>query len=155
MNKIKYDLKKIFIIAVVISIIDFVFMICITSFSITHELKNSLLIASVIIVCFLYIFHSENTNNVNGLYFSKDGIIILRHKKKFTQSWNEIKVKRIIKFFNLFHMLSFQIDNSHRDQRFMLFTASEKSFRELVTKYVPKDHQLYKLTQDYFTNEKI
>jgi hypothetical protein len=150
MEKVRYDIKKILAIAVFISVIDFIFMVSTSTFNWTHELRNSSLIAIVIIVSFWYIFHSENTSINNGLYFSHDGVVILRNSKKVNKSWNDVKVKRVIRFFNVFHLITFQTNELSRNYRFMLFSASEKSFRELVFKYVPKDHQLYKFTKDYF-----
>lgn len=63
MEKVRYDIKKVLVIAVFIFVIDFIFMVFTSTFDWTHELKNSSLIAVVTIVSFWYVFHSENTSS--------------------------------------------------------------------------------------------
>jgi hypothetical protein len=86
----------------------------------------------------IYIYIIENYTKA-GCYFSNDGISIFKNEQFICTQWDQVFVKKsiwgiIIKF---------------DEEKFNIDISRNHSALELVKKYCPQDHELYKLVEEY------
>ena len=82
-----------------------------------------------------------------GVFFDHNGIRFNnRFGKEFYISWEKLVIQKRISCGGIFTEFIFKdINNSIKSNSQIIYWANENSYIELVSKYLPKDHQLYKL----------
>ena len=86
-----------------------------------------------------------------GIFFDHNGIRFNnRFGKNFHISWEKLVIQKRISCGGVFTEFIFKdINNSIKSNGQIIYWANENSYIELVSKYLPKDHQLYKLVSEY------
>lgn len=88
----------------------------------------------------LILYLSEKKTKV-GYFFSTRGITVKNKKNEFFTPWDEVKLIKVSTKFKI------QLSNNESISPFNIF--NEESIIALTLKYCPKDHELYKLVEEY------
>lgn len=88
-----------------------------------------------------------------GIYFDSNGITWIYGKNSFFKNWKDVEIKKLIdlkflKYLELNIEGNFGVFGS-RTLRLPIFFSTSKSLIYLTEKYVPKDHELYRVIEDY------
>lgn len=95
------------------------------------------------------IVHKRDTKN--GVFFDQNGIrFTTRFGKEFQISWEKLVIQKRVSCGGIFTEFLFKdASSSIKSNGQIIYWANENSYIELVSKYLPKDHQLYKLVSEY------
>lgn len=148
MENVKYDLKKVAIITTLFVSFFLCISIVTTSVGILHEILIHIILLFFALLLILVIHHSENKGVRHGLFFSKNEILIVINRKKYQKPWSLVKVRCSFKIFHYFYFIFFSFEGL-KNFPFLLSPASKESFLELVEKYVPCDHELTRIANEY------
>lgn len=86
------------------------------------------------------------------IYFSANGIKFEVGNKKNEFKWNDLKIdleQDYIKYLNSIGYKFSSIENNKNNLLFSICWENEKSIIELTQKYVPKNHDFYRLVYEY------
>ncbi|MBC7540354.1 MAG: hypothetical protein H7281_16140 [Bacteriovorax sp.] len=97
----------------------------------------------VILIPFMLISDFISNSMKRGFYFSPNGLTLIHDKKTFKE-WNDlvVTVRWNFKYFKM-------INSNFKSFNIPLCYVTSKNFIYLTKKYVPKDHDLYKIADDY------
>lgn len=86
-----------------------------------------------------------------GVFFDHNGIRFNnRLGKEFHISWEKLVIQKRVSCGGVFTEFIFKdASSSIKSDSQVIYWANEDSYVELVNKYLPKDHQLYKLVSEY------
>lgn len=86
-----------------------------------------------------------------GVFFDNNGIRFnTRFGKELYIPWEKLVIQKRISCSGFFTEFLFKdVNNSIKSDSQIIYWANENSYIELVKKYLPKDHQLYKLVSEY------
>lgn len=91
----------------------------------------------------------SNFFNKDGLYLSQTGIIHKYLKKDHLIKWEDVKIETKIKY-GYIYLINIEMSHLKRGYyRLMIFWPTENDILEKTKKYCPKDHELYKLVEEY------
>lgn len=113
-----------------------------TQFGVEYEIRSTLLIGGATLPFVIFIIYSMNTQKTSGLFFSSEGVIVVKNGKRHIAPWTEVKIQRSFNFFNIYSNVNFTFSSLDKVYKFPLFFPTKDSFKSLAKKYAPKEHQI-------------
>lgn len=146
MEKIKISIFRAYLIA-----IPFAFFIFFIDYFDNFSLEYFyIFLLSIILTMFLVMFISLiKKYKQDGLYFSKDGIILIADNVAHVTPWNNIQPNIKIKIKYFYHITLNLNSDYNRPYAISLFWPTEDDIIEKTKKYCPKNNDLYKIVEEY------
>lgn len=143
MEKIRINDLRLLMAAIPIVAIDIFLLNHIDNNSIEIFIGLTLALSLVLSVSFLVHKYSKS-----GLFLSHEGACWINGKKSISKEWSDIKIEKKINF-PLFKLVYLNIENERRSFSILLCWVSEENLIYLTKKFVPRDHELWKVVKEY------
>lgn len=121
------------------------------------DAQDLIVVLTSILVTSLFIFYIKITSKFkkDGVYFSQNGVTYIFKNNTHFMEWENLRItkKTDLKYFM---KVDLNIPNQHGfNFNLLIFWPTEKDMIAKTKKYCPKEHELYRVIENYAKNKNL